>query len=153
VRATTVDGQGTFDTAVEWFAQVPAPYLGLAAVAAVLVLALLRRGRAARPRPGEVWFALVPFEDGRAAKDRPVLVLRTRGRHVEVARFTSQDRTQRRDHLRVPDGLPGLARTSWVDLRPRTLRRRAFRRRVGVPGQGWVTWYDERRAAAGSPTV
>ncbi|MBT0995193.1 type II toxin-antitoxin system PemK/MazF family toxin [Cellulomonas sp. DKR-3] len=91
---------------------------------------------------------MVPFKDGRAAKDRPVLVLGRDGRKVVVARFTSQDRDRRRDHVRVPDGIPGLSRTSWIELRPRSLRRRAFRRRAGDPGAGLVRWFDDQVAAS-----
>ncbi|WP_258726503.1 hypothetical protein [Cellulomonas sp. NS3] len=57
------------------------PWLTALAVAVLLVLLRLsRRGRGPTPRPGEVWFADVPFEDRPGAKDRPVLVLSVRGR-------------------------------------------------------------------------
>lgn len=117
-----------------------------AAAAAAVVVAVVReawRRRKPRPRAGEIWFADVPFEDGTGSKDRPVLVLGVSGRTCTVARFTSQDRGARRDHLRVPDGVPGLRRTSWVDLRPVPLRRSALRRRAGDPGAAFAQWYED----------
>ncbi|MDM7829928.1 hypothetical protein [Cellulomonas edaphi] len=91
-----------------------------------------------------MWFAEVPFEDGSGSKDRPVLVLARVGRRsYSVARSTSQDRTARRDHVRVPSGVPGLPKASWLNLRPTTLRNRAFRRRSGAPGPAFVHWYTE----------
>ncbi|WP_307858230.1 type II toxin-antitoxin system PemK/MazF family toxin [Cellulomonas fulva] len=127
---------------------VPVPALVVAAGVLTLVLVAARLLGGPRPRRGEIWFAMVPFKDGRAAKDRPVLVLGRDGRKVVVARFTSQDRDRRRDHVRVPDGIPGLSRTSWIELRPRSLRRRAFRRRAGDPGAGLVRWFDDQVAAS-----
>ncbi len=104
------------------------------------------RTRAGRPSPGEVWFADVPFADGTGSKDRPVLVLGVEGRMCEVARFTSQDRSARRDHVAIPPGIPGLARDSWIDLRPVHLPLGAFRRRTGDAGEALVVWY---RSTAG----
>ncbi|HWS58178.1 MAG TPA: type II toxin-antitoxin system PemK/MazF family toxin [Actinotalea sp.] len=111
-------------------------------VALSVVRALVRRSRR-RPRPGEIWFAFVPFEDGTGGKDRPVLVLSVEGRTCTVARFTSTDRSARRDYRRVPDGVPGLRRTSWVSLHPVRLRRRTMRRRAGAPGLPLVEWFED----------
>lgn len=116
----------------------------VAAIALVVLLSVVRaaiRRRRGRPAPGEVWFAQVPFDDGTGSKDRPVLVLSVDGRSLTVAKFTSQDRSARRDHRRVPDGLLGLRRSSWVNLRPVALPRKAFRRRVARPGAAMVQWY------------
>ncbi|MBO3086241.1 hypothetical protein [Cellulomonas fengjieae] len=139
-------------------AQIPAdhPWLTVGVIVTVLVLGRLLRRRTPRPRrtapratvpqPGEVWFAEVPFQDGTGSKDRPVLVLSVGVRGCEVARFTSQDKGARHDHVRAPQGVPGLPKASWLDLRPTTLPRAAFRRRTGEPGDAFVVWY--RRAAA-----
>ncbi|WP_242448319.1 type II toxin-antitoxin system PemK/MazF family toxin [Cellulomonas sp. WB94] len=117
-----------------------------AAASVAFALAVIRaawRRRKRRPRAGEIWFADVPFEDGTGSKDRPVLVLAVGGRTCTVARFTSQDRGGRRDYVRVPDGVPGLRRASWVDLRPVHLRRSALRRRAGDPGVPFAQWYAD----------
>lgn len=114
----------------------------------VALVGLVRRLRGPRPVAGEVWFAEVPFEDRAASKDRPVLVLAGRGRRRTVARFTSQDRTARRDHRRVPDGVGGLRRDSWVDLRPLVLPRSAFRRRIGSADAALLDWYEREAQSA-----
>ncbi|WP_148234290.1 type II toxin-antitoxin system PemK/MazF family toxin [Cellulomonas flavigena] len=140
----------------------PEVVLGLAAVLLLLVVrgrSRRRRARAAArareasraPYAGEIWFADVPYEDGTGSKDRPVLVLRVRDRTCEVARFTSQDRGTRRDHVALPPGFPGLSRASWIDLRPRELPIAALRRRAGVPGPALVTWYRQVSAQRGLP--
>ncbi|GIG41482.1 type II toxin-antitoxin system PemK/MazF family toxin [Cellulomonas phragmiteti] len=137
----------------------------LALAVLLLVVALVVRGRRRRPRPrprrrtpgtswgvprvGEIWFAEVPFDDGTGSKDRPVLVLAVDRRTWEVARFTSQDRSARRDHVRLPPGFPGLTRASWIDLRPRTLPLSAARRRSGDAGEALVAWYREAAGARG----
>lgn len=125
--------------------------VAVVAVAAVLaaLAGLLRRGP--RPVPGEVWFAEVPFEDRPGSKDRPVLVLAVTGRTCSVAAFTSQDRSACRDHARVPDGVTGLAKASWVRLRTTTLRRSAFRRRVSSHGPAIVVWYEGAAARQQAP--
>ena len=132
------------------------PWPVLVAVVVVVVLVLGRRPRSrTRQRPtvltppkapavGELWFAWVPFEDRLGGKDRPVLVLAIGRPTCTVARFTSQDRDARRDHARIPDGMPGLTRPSWVSLRPVQVQRSDFRRRIGDPGEALVRWYHEQ---------
>jgi len=129
-------------------AQLPAhhPWATVGVIAAVLALGWLVRPRPRRPRAGEVWFAQVPFEDRSGSKDRPVLVLAVAGSSYEVARFTSQDQSARRDHVRVPHGIPGLPKASWLNLRSLTLEQSAFRRCTGDPGEAFVSWF---RTAAG----
>ncbi|MEK8143470.1 type II toxin-antitoxin system PemK/MazF family toxin [Streptomyces sp. M10(2022)] len=56
------------------------------------------RGRAwagGKPRPGEIWWAQVPYEDGPGSKDRPCLVLSVRGSTVVVAKITSKHHEER----------------------------------------------------------
>ncbi|WP_372594022.1 type II toxin-antitoxin system PemK/MazF family toxin [Actinotalea sp.] len=128
-----------------------APWIGIAALVLLLwVIRLLAGRRAPACRPGEVWFAMVPFEDGTGAKDRPVLVLRAGRRTCTVAHLTSRDRSSRRDFLAVPDGVPGLARASWISRRETTLPRAALRRRIGDPGEAFLSWYRRSREAAGA---
>ncbi|MFI2711892.1 type II toxin-antitoxin system PemK/MazF family toxin [Micromonospora sp. NPDC018662] len=55
-----------------------------------------------RPRPGEIWWADVPYADGTGSKVRPCLVLRVDGRAAEVLKITSQDKSDRDDHVRIP---------------------------------------------------
>jgi hypothetical protein len=89
--------------------------IGIAVVLLLLavVVARLRRPRrpapkrpparpgAVGPRPGEIWWADVPYEDGSGHKVRPCLVLRTRRDAVEVLKITSQDQSHRRDHVEI----------------------------------------------------
>ena len=142
-------------------AQLPAehPWATVGVIASVLLLGWLLRRRGAEPRPtrprgtrprtGEVWFAQVPFEEGTGSKDRPVLVLSVVAGSWEVARFTSQDRSGFRDYLRVPRGVPGLPKASWLDRRPISLHGGAFRRYVGEPGEAFVLWYRSSAADLG----
>jgi hypothetical protein len=56
---------------------------------------------AGAPRPGEIWWADVPYEDGTGSKVRPCLVLRSDRRGVDVLKITSQDKSDRDDHVRI----------------------------------------------------
>lgn len=92
-----------------------------------------------RPRPGQIWFAYVPFEEGHDGKDRPCLVLRCGPRAVEVLKITSQDKSRFPRQYRALR-LPGEdGRQSWLQLEgPRRIGYDAFRRPVGVsPGDAW----------------
>ncbi|MEU9075076.1 type II toxin-antitoxin system PemK/MazF family toxin [Kitasatospora sp. NPDC004745] len=132
---------------------------GVAAVAAVAA-ALVRRTRpaprpagptgprprpatrgAAVPRPQEIWWAEVPFEDGPGAKDRPCLVLRVHGRQATVAKITSKHHGDRPGVLPLPPGSVGdrQGRTSWLETDElREVPLTAFRRRAGtVDRQVW----------------
>ncbi|MCC5580789.1 type II toxin-antitoxin system PemK/MazF family toxin [Microtetraspora sp. AC03309] len=53
-------------------------------------------------RPGEIWWADVPFEDGPGSKVRPCVVLRTHRGGAEVLKITSQDQRHRDDHIEIP---------------------------------------------------
>lgn len=54
-----------------------------------------------KAKPGEIWWADVPFEDGPGSKIRPCLIVRYRFRGYEVLKITSQDQSHRRDHVKI----------------------------------------------------
>jgi PemK-like, MazF-like toxin of type II toxin-antitoxin system len=88
-----------------------------------------------RPRPGEIWWADVPYEDGAGSKVRPCLVLRTGRYGVEVLKITSQDKSRRNDHVRIPTRAwdPGADHDSYLDLTdPIRVAPAAFADRAGA---------------------
>ncbi|MFE7621547.1 type II toxin-antitoxin system PemK/MazF family toxin [Streptomyces sp. NPDC057496] len=90
--------------------------------------------RGARPRPGEIWWAEVPYEDGPGAKDRPCLVLSVRGDSALVAKITSKYHEGRPGVIALPSGTVGDTRNRASYLETDELRQvsvRGFRRRVG----------------------
>ncbi|MDW4905187.1 type II toxin-antitoxin system PemK/MazF family toxin [Streptomyces sp. ADMS] len=94
-----------------------------------------QRGRSVRPRPAEIWWANVPFEDGPGGKDRPCLVLSVRGRRATVAKITSKYHDERPGVIPMPPGAVGDARGRPSFLETDELRDLPvgeFRRRVGV---------------------
>ncbi|MFE4971742.1 type II toxin-antitoxin system PemK/MazF family toxin [Kitasatospora sp. NPDC056651] len=132
----------------------------LGVVLSAAVAALLRRARragrpaarptgptgprprtGAAPRPREIWWAEVPFEDGPGSKDRPCLVLRVRGRTATVAKITSKHHAGRPDVLALPPGSVGdrRGRAGWLETDElREVPLSAFRRRAGtVDRQVW----------------
>ncbi|MEH0933589.1 type II toxin-antitoxin system PemK/MazF family toxin [Micromonospora psammae] len=89
----------------------------------------------ASPRPGEIWWADVPFHDGTGSKVRPCLVLRADERGAEVLKITSQDKSNRDDHVRIPtrDWDPDADADSWLDLaEPLRIPPDAFADRAGT---------------------
>ncbi|MFC8453312.1 type II toxin-antitoxin system PemK/MazF family toxin [Kitasatospora sp. NPDC057223] len=94
------------------------------------------------PRPREIWWAEVPFEDGPGAKDRPCLVLKVNGRSATVAKITSKHHAERPGVLALPPGAVGdrQGRTSWLETDElREVPLRDFRRRVGeADGRTWA---------------
>ncbi|NUR69839.1 MAG: type II toxin-antitoxin system PemK/MazF family toxin [Hamadaea sp.] len=70
------------------------------------------------PQPGEIWWADVPYEDGTGHKVRPCLVLRGGARDREVLKITSQDQSDRNDHVVIPTRTwdPDADHDSWLDL-------------------------------------
>ncbi|MFF1839573.1 type II toxin-antitoxin system PemK/MazF family toxin [Streptomyces sp. NPDC058231] len=86
------------------------------------------------PRPGEIWWAEVPYEDGPGSKDRPCLVLSVRGGTALVAKITSQRHEERPGVIALPPGTVGDVRGRASFLETDELRDvavRGFRRRVG----------------------
>ncbi|ANH91747.1 MULTISPECIES: type II toxin-antitoxin system PemK/MazF family toxin [Streptomyces] len=107
------------------------------------------RGAPARPRPAEIWWANVPYEDGPGAKDRPCLVLSVHGKRARVAKITSRYHEERAGVIPLPPGSVGDARgrTSFLETdEVREVPVWDFRRRVGVVDP--VLW-DQVRYLAG----
>lgn len=91
------------------------------------------------PQPGEIWWAMVPYEDGPGAKDRPCLVLSVRGRTVLVAKITSKFHEERPGVIPLPPEAVGDAdgRRSFLETDElRKVDTKAFRRRVGPADPG-----------------
>jgi hypothetical protein len=115
-----------------WWLLLIAAAAVLAVVAAVL---LTRRRPKAGVKPGEIWWAEVPYEDGTGAKVRPCLVLRTKRGRVDVLKITSQDQSDRRDHVEIPTKTWDKRAThnSFLDLSdPIPVKAKAFERRAGA---------------------
>ncbi|WP_433391004.1 type II toxin-antitoxin system PemK/MazF family toxin [Micromonospora sp. KLBMP9576] len=70
------------------------------------------------PRPGEIWWADVPYAEGTGSKVRPCLVLRADDGGADVLKITSQDKSARDDHVRIPtrEWDPDADHDSFVDL-------------------------------------
>jgi hypothetical protein len=86
------------------------------------------------PQPSEIWWATVPFRETPGEKRRPCLVLRGDGNVFEVLKITSQDKSQRHDHVPIPThGWDRRATTnSYLDLSaPFQLNRRDFHNYAG----------------------
>ncbi|MEU3858535.1 type II toxin-antitoxin system PemK/MazF family toxin [Streptomyces sp. NPDC028722] len=108
-----------------------------------------RTAHAARPSPGDIWWADVPYEDRAAVKDRPCLVLAVRGDRATVAKITSKYHDERSGVIPLPPGAVGDARGRPSFLETDELREVPvghFRRRVGVVDP--VLW-DQVRHLAG----
>jgi hypothetical protein len=122
--------------------------LGLAAAVVIAIAAALaRRRRQPRrtappvaappvtgPQPGEIWWADVPYEDGTGSKVRPCLVLRAHRSGVDVLKITSQDKSRRSDHVRIPTRSwdRSADRDSYLDLTdPIRVAPRAFADHAG----------------------
>ncbi|MFF4269180.1 type II toxin-antitoxin system PemK/MazF family toxin [Streptomyces sp. NPDC001536] len=107
-----------------------------------------QRTAAARPRPAEIWWANVPFEDGPGAKDRPCLVLAVHGKRAVVAKITSKYHDERAGVIPLPPGSVGDAHGRASFLETDELREVPvwdFRRRAGVVDP--VLWDQVRHLA------
>jgi hypothetical protein len=88
-----------------------------------------------KPKPGEIWWADVPYEDGTGSKVRPCLVLRVRRGGVDVLKITSQDKSGRHDHVQIPTKSwdPKAEHDSFLDLSdPIRVATASFQDRAGV---------------------
>ncbi|MER5682414.1 type II toxin-antitoxin system PemK/MazF family toxin [Streptomyces sp. NPDC002205] len=105
-----------------------------------------RGGPERTPRPGEIWWAEVPYEDGPGSKDRPCLVLSVRDGAARVAKITSKHHEERPGVIALPPGAVGdpRGRASFLETDElRDVAVRGFRRRVGVVDPG--VWDQVRR--------
>lgn len=87
------------------------------------------------PRPGDIWWADVPYADGTGSKVRPCLVLRTDRRGADVLKITSQDKSNRNDHVPIPTRSwdPDAEHDSFLDIaQPIRVTADAFRDRAGT---------------------
>ncbi|MFF4892123.1 type II toxin-antitoxin system PemK/MazF family toxin [Micromonospora chersina] len=92
------------------------------------------QGPTTTPRPGEIWWADVPYADGTGSKVRPCLVLRIDGRDADVLKITSQDKSDRDDHVPIPTRSwdPNADHDSFLDIsEPIPLPLTAFEDRAG----------------------
>ncbi|MGW4153585.1 type II toxin-antitoxin system PemK/MazF family toxin [Micromonospora chersina] len=92
------------------------------------------QGPATAPRPREIWWADVPYADGTGSKVRPCLVLRVDGQDVDVLKITSQDKSDRDDHVPIPTRSwdPNADHDSFLDIsEPIPLPLTAFEDRAG----------------------
>ncbi len=92
-------------------------------------------GWVVRPLAGDIWWADVPFEDGTGSKVRPCLVLRVGRTGAEVLKITSQDKSRRTDHIRIPTRTwdPGADHDSYLDLTdPIRVAAASFQDRAGA---------------------
>lgn len=88
-----------------------------------------------RPRPAEIWWANVPYEDGPGTKDRPCLVLSVRGDRALVAKITSRRHEELAGVIPMPPGSVGDPRGRASFLQTGELREvpvGEFRRREGA---------------------
>ncbi|MDV9187721.1 type II toxin-antitoxin system PemK/MazF family toxin [Streptomyces sp. SR27] len=107
-----------------------------------------RKAPARLPRPTEIWWAEVPFEDGPGSKDRPCLVLSLRGDRALVAKITSKYHDERPGVIALPPGAVGDAQGRPSFLETDELREvpvTDFRRRVGTADP--VVWDQVRHLA------
>ncbi len=84
---------------------------------------------------GDIWWADVPFARGRGAKLRPCLVLLNDRNGVVVLKITSQDKSHRRDHVRIPTRHwdRHADHDSYLNLgEPILVQHTAFHRRAGT---------------------
>ncbi|MDO0927522.1 type II toxin-antitoxin system PemK/MazF family toxin [Streptomyces sp. TG1A-8] len=104
--------------------------------------------RVRRPRPGDIWWADVPYEDRPESKDRPCLVLAVRGDRATVAKISSKYHDERAGVIPLPPGAVGDAHGRPSFLQTDELREvpvADFRRRVGVVDP--VLWDQVRHLA------
>jgi mRNA-degrading endonuclease toxin of MazEF toxin-antitoxin module len=106
----------------------------LVVVLVAVVVALIFFARRNWPRRGEIWWADVPYADGTGSKVRPCLVVRRGLTGLVVLKITSQDKSQRRDHVPIPtrEWDPRARHDSYLNVgEPLKVSAKAFERRAG----------------------
>jgi hypothetical protein len=97
--------------------------------------------RATTPTPFSYWYALVPFEHGDGAKERPVLVLRLEGTTARVLKVTSKPKAGRTNWRRIETSgwdRPGQREGSWLQTdKVTTVPLAGFRRCLGHEHNGY----------------
>ena len=95
-------------------------------------------------RPGEIWWADVPFEDGPGSKVRPCLVIKLRWNGYDVLKITSQDQSHRHDHVRIATRHwdRNATKDSYLDLSD-PIRVRALDNQAGALDK--ATWRKVRK--------
>jgi hypothetical protein len=97
--------------------------------------------RATTPTPFSYWYALVPFEHGDGAKERPVLVLRLEGTTARVLKVTSKPKAGRTNWRRLETAgwdRPGQREGSWLQTdKVTTVPLAGFRRCLGHERNGY----------------
>ncbi|WP_416984430.1 hypothetical protein [Streptomyces sp. T028] len=56
-----------------------------------------------RPAAGEVWLAMVPYRESETVDKHYCVIMRSGLRYAEVMQITSQDKSHRSDHIRIPN--------------------------------------------------
>ncbi|MBB5872177.1 mRNA-degrading endonuclease toxin of MazEF toxin-antitoxin module [Allocatelliglobosispora scoriae] len=106
----------------------------------------VEKGPTTGPQPGEIWWADVPYEDGTGHKVRPCLVVRNGRSVIEVLKITSQDQSDRQDHVRITTKTwdPNADHDSYLDLTdPIPVQVAAFEDRAGTLDA--PTWQKVRK--------
>jgi hypothetical protein len=85
----------------------------------------------------------VEFHEGHDSKDRPFVILRVLPSHLEILQITSQDKSDRHDHISfwAASTDPYAVTDGWLELRVRQLSRYDLRRRDAAvcPDEIWAS--------------
>jgi hypothetical protein len=115
---------------------------------------------AIRPRRGQIWSAMVPFEEGsyaqgeQRAKDRPCVVLNVDARGAYILKITSVDQGDRPGYTMLPAGWhPWSEKASWIKHKPSLWVPMAdFRQYVcDTPSWAWSDLARQHPVGAASP--
>jgi hypothetical protein len=97
-----------------------------------------------KAKPGEIWWADVPYEDGSGHKVRPCLIVKVRLAGYDVLKITSQAQSQRRDHIQIETRSwdRNASKNSYLDLTD-PIRIRSVDNRAGILDR--PTWTKVKR--------